>query len=72
MSYKTSDTTAHVCQAANASALWLKEQTFCYEDAQARAKHVPHNRMKAAYESNLVRSKTSGAQINVHFHFLQL
>lgn len=74
-SYKTSDMTAlyaYICQTANTSALWLKAQTFFYENTQAGTKHVPHNGMKAAYKSILVRSKTSGAQINVYFHFLQL
>ena len=58
MSYKISDTTAlytYICQTANTSALWLKEQTFCYDNTQAGTKHIPHNRMKAAHKSNLVR-----------------
>lgn len=48
----------------------LKEQTLYYESTQAGTKHIPLKEMKAAYKSNLVMSRTSGAQIKVHFHFL--
>lgn len=48
----------------------LKEQTLYYESTQAGTKHIPLKEMKADYKSNLVMSRTSGAQIKVHFHIL--
>lgn len=48
----------------------LKEQILYCESTQAGTKHIPLKEMKATYKSSLVMSKSSGAQIKLHFHFL--